>query len=146
MANIKIQLGNYSYTNTQKDYVYQDINSDFNINSNATDLLPNQDLMAIFSSLKNIFDYTPGERILKPNFGLNLRGLLYEPMNEHTANSIGMCIYNAINTWEPRISIINIEISPNVEDHTYYVVVKFKATQLQINEEQQFTYNLRQIV
>lgn len=145
MANIKIQLGNFSLSDSskQKEYLYQDITSNFLLNSNKTDVLCNHDINAIFGSLRNIFTYTPGERMLKPDFGIDFKGLLYEPMNDHTANSIGLVIYNAIQKWEPRLDIESLNIDAEPDANTYYISLKFKSKQLKIKETQQFTFNLR---
>lgn len=146
MANIKINLGNFIIAPAEKkSYVFADINSNLLVNSNKTDLAPNYDINAIFGSLKNIFNYTPGERMMKPDFGLNLKGLLYEPMTERTANSIGLEIYNTIQKWEPRIKILNINVDPDYDDHTYYITIKFKCDLLEVDKDYYFDYNLQHL-
>lgn len=150
MANVKVVISDSTISevdSTQtKDYLYQDITSNLLLNSNKTDIIVNHDINAIFGSLKNIFTYTPGERPMLPSFGLDLRGLLYEPMNEHTANSIGMAVYNAIIAWEPRITVNNINVTADYDDNTYYVTVNFTCPRIGIEEPQQFTYQLRKTV
>lgn len=140
--NLTLKVGGYSYSNNTKDYTYQDINSDLLLNSNKTDTLPNRDINAIFGSLRNLFIYTPGERMLNPEFGLNLKGLLYEAMTDKIAKSIGMEIYNGINRWEPRVKIESLEIIPDYDDNTYYITIKFKCTQLKVDETYYFNYSL----
>lgn len=143
MANLKVRIGTLSNSGSNRDYVYRDINSNLLLNSNKTDVVTNDDVNAVFGSIKNIFDYKPGERILEPEFGMNFGGLLYEPMNENTANTLGMTIHNTLKRWEPRIILGPIDIVPDFDDNTYYITVNFSIKSVKTNENYQFNYALR---
>lgn len=140
MANFNIVLGSDANLAVKKNYVYQDINAPFIFNDNITDIKVNRDVDAIFGSLRNIFTYTPGERMLKPDFGIDIHKLLYEPMNDKTAQSIGMLVYNAITKWEKRIKITNINVNPDYDDNTYYIIVSFTINAIANAEVQQFKH------
>jgi len=43
---------------------------------------------SVFNSIRNIFAWTPGERLLNPEFGSNLKKLLYNGITEFTVESI----------------------------------------------------------
>lgn len=144
MANVKVKIGTLENpTDSIRDYLYMDINSDLRINKNRTDIINNSDINAVFGSLKNLFDYSPGERILEPEFGISFKDLLYEPMNDNTANSIGMLIFNGIKKWEPRILIDNINVYPDFDDNTYYITLQFKIKGISVNKPIVFTYDLK---
>lgn len=143
MANVKIRIGALeNKTSYNRDYLYKDVNSDLRLNGNKTDIITNDDVNAVFGSLKNLFSYSPGERILEPSYGINFTDLLYEPMTESTASSIGMEIFNGIKKWEPRVTIDNINVYPDYDDNTYYITLYFKIKGISTNKPIQFTYEL----
>lgn len=53
----------------------------------------------------------PGERVMLPQFGTPLRKYIYEPNVEVVKNSIKKEISNAIQKWEPRITIKSIDVT-----------------------------------
>ena len=58
---------------------------------------------AIKNSIHNIFSWTPGERILNPEFGSNLRKLLYEGITDFNQEQIIAEIRHSVSQWEPRV-------------------------------------------
>lgn len=143
MANLTVRIGTLNNNGKNRNYVYRDMNSNLLLNSNKTDVITNDDVNAVFGSIKNIFDYKPGERILEPEFGMNFGGLLYEPMSEKTANSLGLTIHNTLKRWEPRINLGEIDVIPDFDDNTYYVTVNFTIKSVRTIKNQQFNYALR---
>ena len=71
---------------------------------------------AIKNSIHNIFSWTPGERILNPEFGSNLRKLLYEGITDFNQEQIIAEIRHSVSQWEPRVQIDNIVRLTNVDD------------------------------
>jgi hypothetical protein len=58
----------------------------------------------------------PGERVLRPEYGCDLHRLVFEPNDETTA---GVSIYHvrrAIERWEPRVEILDLDAGPDLED------------------------------
>lgn len=72
---------------------------------------------AIRNSLDNIFSWTPGERVLNPEFGTNLRKLLYEGITDFNVEQIVAEIKHAVAQWEPRVQVANIVDVSTVEDN-----------------------------
>ena len=56
------------------------------------------DVAATKNSLHNIFTWTPGQRILNPNFGSRLESLLYEGITEQNKDAIVAEIKSAATT------------------------------------------------
>ncbi len=52
----------------------------------------------------------PGERVMLPEFGTPLKRLVFEPNDETLADQARQMIINSIKTWEPRITVENIEV------------------------------------
>lgn len=59
----------------------------------------------------------PGERVMLPNYGTPLRALVFEPNDAGLAIRAKQMISESILTWEPRIVITNIEVSPIVDSN-----------------------------
>lgn len=51
-----------------------------------------------------------GERLMRPNFGANLRSLVFAPNNKATANLAQFYIEEALRTWEPRIHLDEVAV------------------------------------
>lgn len=143
MANLTVRIGTLNNSGKNRNYVYRDMNSNLLLNSNKTDVITNDDVNAVFGSIKNIFDYKPGERILEPEFGMNFGSLLYEPMSEKTASSLGLLIHNTLKRWETRINLGDIDIVPDYDDNTYYITVNFTIKSIASKNNYKFNYALR---
>ena len=72
---------------------------------------------AIKNSLDNIFSWTPGERVLLPEFGTNLRKLLYEGITDFNVEQIVAEIKHAVSRWEPRVQVTSVVDVSSIEDH-----------------------------
>jgi len=92
---------------------------------------------AVRNSLHNIFTWIPGERVLLPEFGSNLRSLLYEGITPLTEERIIAEIRKCVTDWEPRANIVeirNISDVDDTEDNTIHLDVVFTIPSL--NNEQ----------
>ncbi|MDQ7024437.1 MAG: GPW/gp25 family protein [Anaerolineae bacterium] len=58
----------------------------------------------------------PGERVLRPNFGCEIHSLIFHPANNKTATLAERYVFDALTMWEPRIDIIDIEVTPGATD------------------------------
>lgn len=96
--------------------VWLDVNSNLGIDGKP-DLLPNVE--AINNSLYNLFNCPVGARgpLFQPEFGTILHRMLHEPLDYSTANKIRVYLYQAIQRWEPRITL-DMATSSIVPDFT----------------------------
>jgi phage baseplate assembly protein W len=53
---------------------------------------------------------TPGERVMLPDYGTPLKELIFEQNDAVVVKKAREMIINSIRTWEPRITVENIEI------------------------------------
>jgi phage baseplate assembly protein W len=88
------------------------------------------DLESVKNGIRNIFSYKKGERIILPAFGNNLNKFLYEPINNYTAENIGLEISSMISTWDPRVNIIKVLVIPKPDDNQYDVAVIYSVPSL----------------
>lgn len=76
----------------------------------------NLDVNAVKRSVKNMFEWVPGERILLPEYGNKLREILYEGITDFTAERLMNELQNMVLKWEPRAAIDKVFRKPSVED------------------------------
>ena len=97
---------------------------------------------AVRNSLRNIFTWIPGERILLPEFGSRLHTLLYEGITQLTEERIVAEIRQCVSEWEPRANIVeirNVSTVDDTEDNTIRIDVVFTIPSL---SDEQFIYSL----
>jgi len=63
-----------------------------------------------------ILSTAEGERVMRPDFGCGIHDLIFSPINTNTINMVESSIREALIKWEPRIEILNIEISREKAD------------------------------
>lgn len=59
----------------------------------------------IKESIQIILGTQHGERLMRPNFGCNLKSLVFAPNNTATANLARFYVEEGLKTWEPRIQL-----------------------------------------
>lgn len=129
-------------TAINKGYLYKDVAFDlepqysFNNQLNRKEFL--KDIQAIFdveaikNSIVNAFLTSPGQKILNPRFGVDLRRYLFEPIDEFTAESIEDDIKKKLPRWEPRITIENVSVLPNEDNLEYHITLQINVPSLNI--------------
>lgn len=68
---------------------------------------------AIRQSLIILMSTTPGERVMRPSYGCDLRRLLFAPNDETTAGLAIHYVRRAIERWEPRVEIRSVDAAPD---------------------------------
>ena len=81
---------------------------------------------AIVSILKTDFN----ERLFQPEFGSNIRALLFEPMNPITEERMKTAVEEAVKRHEPRAQIIGITVEGQEEQNRYLVKILFNVTSI----------------
>tara|TARA_R110000751_G_scaffold230439_1_gene331898 strand:- start:2195 stop:2683 length:489 start_codon:yes stop_codon:yes gene_type:complete len=94
------------------------------------DVQGSYDLQAIKNSIINIFLTSPGQKILNPEFGLDLRRYLFEPVNSSTAYKIKYDINTKLPGQEPRIQIQNVNVDAITDAQEYYIALQINIPSL----------------
>jgi len=76
----------------------------------------NLDVNAVRRSVRNMFEWIPGERVLLPEYGNKLREILYEGITDFTAEKLMSELQNMVLRWEPRAAIDKVFRKPDVEE------------------------------
>jgi phage baseplate assembly protein W len=122
--------------------VYTDLHLDLEISKSiglginvvqTNDIIVDHDIKAIENSIRNIFTTKKGQKILNPNFGCSLEQYLFTQITDANARAMGNDILNGITQYEPRISVSNINITPQPDQNLYYVQIYY--TILEINRQ-----------
>ena len=100
-----------------------------------TDLKASVDEHAILNSLKNIFNTTPGEKILNPTFGVSLTQWLFEPVSEFAAREIGEAILEGVTNFEPRVQMNNVTVVADPEKSQYIIKLSMTIPTLNITKQ-----------
>jgi phage baseplate assembly protein W len=66
---------------------------------------PSKEAQKIKESVMIILGTQHGERLMRPNFGCNLKSLVFAPNNVATANLARYYVEDGLRTWEPRIQL-----------------------------------------
>jgi len=115
---------------------FKDISATFQINPLNDDLIAIQNANAISRSVRNLVFTLPGEKPFQPDVGSNVSRLLFENMDELTADSIKSEIENTINNYEPRVELNEVIVDPNYDENAFDVVIKYYITGIDVPEQQ----------
>ena len=124
----------------QEGYLYKDLLLDiepavyYNKQLNKTvmlkDIQGSYDMDAIKNSIKNIFLTSPGQKILSPEFGINLRRFIFEPATNFTAYRIKADILNNLPDMEPRVELQEVTVIPVPDEHEFYITLQINVPSL----------------
>jgi phage baseplate assembly protein W len=67
----------------------------------------------IAEAIRLVLDTTPGERVMRPDFGAGLRALAFEPINTTTIALARHRVEEALIRWEPRIDVEDVSVTPD---------------------------------
>lgn len=129
-----IFLDDLATIDVNQDYLYKDIFLDLEEDDNMSvgnlykertsiDTRVSYDEGAIRNSIRNIFNTIPGQKILTPQFGINLAKYLFQPISPNTTSQIRREITLGLATYEPRVSLRQLTIDPNPEQHEYNITL-----------------------
>ena len=98
---------------------YTDMDLNITPHPSSGDLVLKQDKEAVKRSVRNIMLTNNYERPFKPNFGANLRSLLFELADDITKFEIRKQITEAIQDYEPRVKIDQIYLNQDRANRMY---------------------------
>lgn len=151
---IKIQeLEKISRTYTEQTYVYKDLTLDLastqiespgiTLPTPGSDIKASFDLAAINNSLTNLFNTLPGQRFLFPEYGLDLYQFLFEPVTPENGELIGDAVFRAVTTYEPRITVKNVNVGVDIDNNQYYLTVIIELPILNLVQNLDFVFNIK---
>jgi|TARA_Y100000034_G_scaffold33601_1_gene41132 hypothetical protein len=105
---------------TYKDFAYS-----FFANPMSGDVGKKTGASAVKSAIVSILKTNHNERMFQPEFGSNIRALLFEQMNPITEQRIKTEVENAVKNHEPRAEVLGITVDRQEEQNRYLVSILF---------------------
>lgn len=68
------------------------------------------DQVDIEESIRIILGTIPGERVMQPTFGCNLRRLVFETVDARLVTELNHLVYNALLDFEPRVNFLGADV------------------------------------
>lgn len=106
--------------------IFTDLDLNFTANPATGDVFKKYDENAIKQSVKNLVLTNNYERLFHPEIGSQVQSLLFEPMTPLLKAMLEKAIINTINNFEPRVQVLNVQVTLNPDNHTAYVSIVFR--------------------
>ena len=123
-------------------YLYKDVffdldneysyNSQLNRQEKLKDIQAIYDVEAVKNSIKNHFLTAPGQKILNPTFGIDLRQYLFDPVDDFTSDIIQDDIEIKLPRSEPRIKLVNVSVEADEDNQQYNIDLQINVPSLGI--------------
>ena len=115
---------------------FKDISMSFQVNPLSNDLIALKNENAIARSVRNIIFTVPGEKMFNPDFGTNITDSLFELLDETSAAAIKDQIMYSLETYEQRIRLIDVIVSPDFDNNGYDVEISYSIIGADIDPQQ----------
>lgn len=104
---------------------FKDIDLNFTAHPITGDVAKKVGDAAIIQSLKNLLSTGKYERLMQPKIYSDLKQQLFEPLDNITASAIGNSIKAVIGKFEPRVNLVEVNVSPDFDNNGYSVTITF---------------------
>jgi phage baseplate assembly protein W len=104
---------------------YRDLDLNFIVHPVKKDINKNVNEMAVINSIKNIVLTNRFEKPFDPDFGSDVRRLLFENLDTITASVLEREIETCITNYEPRVILNGVSVSPDFENNSFKVDMQF---------------------
>jgi len=76
----------------------------------------------IKESIRIILGTSPGERVMRPDFGCGLDDMVFMSLDSLTLGMMEAHVLEALQLWEPRIEVEEVEVTPSSLDQGLVVI------------------------
>ena len=77
----------------------------------------NENLRSLRDCVVQLIMTGRGARVMRPDYGTDLRASVFEPLNEDMLNSLREQIIQVITKYEPRVIVKRLSLTPDLEKH-----------------------------
>jgi phage baseplate assembly protein W len=82
---------------------------------------------AVRHAIWTILSTSPGERVMRPDFGCGIHDHVFGVNDAATANAITREVRNALTVWEPRIELLDVFATPDPADpHRLLIEINYR--------------------
>jgi phage baseplate assembly protein W len=114
---------------------FRDVSMSFQANPLNNDLIALKNETAIARSIRNIVFTIPGEKF-DPDFGSNVTKSLFENIDDISAITIRDEIETSIRNYEPRVSLISVETTPDYDNNNFNVTIVYRIVGIDVPPQQ----------
>ncbi len=111
---------------------FKDISLSFKPHPVTKDVIPLKNANAISRSVKNLVMTQLQERPFAPDLGSRISGSLFELMDAGSASIIADEIRETINNYEPRVNLVDLEVTPYFDSHAFDVTIVYEIVGIDI--------------
>jgi len=104
---------------------YSDLDLTFNPHPAKKDLMVTKGEFAVVRALKNLLLTNHNEKPFNPDYGSNIRRLLFEPLSPMTASALTKEVEFVIKNFEKRVSLEKVNVIGLPEYNSYQVTITF---------------------
>jgi len=115
--------------------VYSDLDLSLKLHPIRKDIIPLKDDAAIKNAVRHLLISNFFERPFQPTVAANLRGLLFEPADVITINSLKRGIRRALEIHEPRIKVFNVIVEDLADRNEYQVSVVYNIKEYDTQQQ-----------
>ena len=126
----------------KRNYLYKDLRLDIqpgvylNRQLNKKEYLKDVDALFDVESVKNAvanaFLTSPGDKILNPEYGVDLRRFIFEPVDDFTTEIIKDDIETKLPVMEPRITVSRVQVVGDPDTNTYDISLQINVPSLDV--------------
>lgn len=145
MGNIRIKslaVDTLSDSALESGHLYKDLaldlsnafsyNNQLNKKEFIKDVASLYDLEAVKNSIKNAFLTAPGQNILNPLYGVDLRQFIFEPVDDFTAEIIQELIESGLPRMEPRAFVSDVKVIGDEDAQQYDISLTINIPSLNL--------------
>ena len=110
---------------TRNTRTFSDLDLNFIANPVTGDVFKKFDENAIKQSVKNLVMLNHYEKPFHPEIGSPVYALLFEPFTPMFKVTMERAISYVIQNFEPRVRLLNVEVSPDEDNNAVYVQIEF---------------------
>ena len=104
---------------------YRDLDLFFAKIQSSKDIRKVTDIAAVKRSVRNLVLLNKYEKPFHPEIGSGIRSILFENMSHIAAFTLSKMIEDVIGNFEPRVRLISVTASPNLDRNEYEVTIEF---------------------
>ena len=115
---------------------FKDISAIFEVNPLNDDLIILKNANAIARSIRNLIFTNRGDKPFNPFLGSRVNDMLFDPMDQISSVSLRSEIERTINSFEPRVNLDKVTVTPNFDENQYDIVIKYQIIGIDLDRQQ----------
>ena len=115
---------------------FKDISAIFEVNPLNDDLIVLKNSNAIARSIRNLIFTNRGDKPFNPFLGSRVNEMLFDPMDQISSVSLRSEIERTINSFEPRVNLDKVTVTPNFDENQYDIVIKYQIIGIDVDTQQ----------